>query len=149
MRKIITWLGSVKSMGMSLQQITPFLEAYETSGHLQPLLSKLMLRAMADLDQRTIDAPGQEFSPEDYSICVGQLHEIICSAPAGQDVKLPPFKSLGVEQDSPAHLGPQTTAQTTAQTANGRDLHGVFELPPKEQDPRGPEAGYYSGSFDG
>ena len=74
----IAWLGSVKTMGLSLQQITPYLEAYEASGYLQPVLLKVILRSMADLDQLSENDPDRTFSPEEYATCIGQLHRIIC-----------------------------------------------------------------------
>ena len=76
----IAWLGSVKGMGLTLQQITPYLEAYESSGYLQPILLKVILRSMADLDQLTEADPNRIFSPEEYATCVGQLHRIICES---------------------------------------------------------------------
>lgn len=76
----IAWLGSVKKMGLTLQQITPYLEAYEASGHLQPVLLKVILKSMADLDQLSESEPDRIFSPEEYATSIGQLHRIICAS---------------------------------------------------------------------
>lgn len=76
---VISWLGTVKQMGISLQQVTPFLEAYEDSGYLPPIMLKVLLRSLADLDQMTETPPENEFSPERYSECIGQLHDIVCA----------------------------------------------------------------------
>lgn len=76
----IAWLGSVKDMGLTLQQVTPYLEAYESSGYLQPVLLKVILRSMADVDQLTEVDPNRVFSSADYATCVGQLHRIICES---------------------------------------------------------------------
>ena len=76
---IIWWLGTVKRRGLSLQQLTPFLEAYEMSGHLTPSMAKLMLRTMADLDDLEETPRGHVFSPQDYTECLLQLHDIICT----------------------------------------------------------------------
>ncbi|MBC8279667.1 MAG: hypothetical protein H8E48_02670 [Chloroflexi bacterium] len=75
---IINWLGTVKQMGVSLQQVTPFLEAYEASGYLSAIMLKVLLRSLADLDQMTDVPEDDEFSPERYAECIGQLHDIIC-----------------------------------------------------------------------
>ena len=87
--KFIEWLGSVKRLGVSLHQITPYVEAYETSGYLQPLMVKVILRSMADLDQLLPTPTDQEFSTEDYAKCVGQLHEIICPSQNGNSDDVP------------------------------------------------------------
>ena len=78
LREFIGWLGGVKRQGLSLQQITPYLEAYEGSGYLAPLMVKFILRSMADLDRFAPVLPDQEFSPEDYSECLTRLHDIVC-----------------------------------------------------------------------
>ena len=100
--KFIEWLGSVKRMGVSLQQITPYLEAYEASGYLQPLMVKVILRSMADLDQLMAIPPKQELSTEDYAKCVGQLHEIICLSQDGNRAYVPQPDDQHVEQSSGA-----------------------------------------------
>ncbi|MDA0263834.1 MAG: hypothetical protein O3A93_07040 [Chloroflexi bacterium] len=76
---VIDWLGTVKRMGLSLQQVTPFLEAYEASGYLPPIMLKVLLRSLADLDQLAYTPQEVEFSPEQYADCIGQLHDIICA----------------------------------------------------------------------
>ena len=86
---IISWLGTVKQMGMSLQQVTPFLEAYEASGYLPPIMLKVLLRSLADLDQMTDSPPEEEFSPQLYAECLGQLHDIICAAMIVEELPLP------------------------------------------------------------
>jgi len=86
---VINWLGTVKEMGVSLQQVTPFLEAYEASGYLPPIMLKVLLRALADLDQMTDSPPEDEFSPRQYADCIGQLHDIICAAKFEEELPLP------------------------------------------------------------
>ena len=86
---IIGWLGTVKQMGLSLQQVTPFLEAYEASGYLPPIMLKVLLRSLADLDQMTDSPPEDEFSPQLYAECLGQLHDIICAAMIVEELPLP------------------------------------------------------------
>ena len=75
---LIWWLGTMKRRGLSLQTVSPFLEAYEMAGYLTPTMSKLVLRSMADLDQMEGALPGRAFVPQDYSECLRQLHYIIC-----------------------------------------------------------------------
>ena len=82
---IIAWLGTVKQMGVSLQQVTPFLEAYESSGYLSAIMLKVLLRSLADLDQMTDVPEEDEFSPGRYAECIGQLHDIICSVENAPD----------------------------------------------------------------
>jgi hypothetical protein len=78
--RTIHWLGTVQDRGLSLQQVTPFLEAYEASGYLPPIMLKVLLRSLADLDQLTDTPPDQVFSPERYAECISELHDIICAA---------------------------------------------------------------------
>ena len=82
---IIQWLGTIKGRGLSLQQITPYLEAYETSGYLAPIMVKVLLRSVADLDQLAEIPTDQEFSPQDYSECIRKLHDIICAPDYGAE----------------------------------------------------------------
>ena len=82
---IIRWFATVKDRGLSLQQITPYLEAYETSGYLNSEMVKVILKAVADLDQLKGVGPEGEFSPQDYSECIGQLHDIICPTDSAQN----------------------------------------------------------------
>jgi hypothetical protein len=82
MGKVIEWLGTVQQRGLKLQQVTPFLEAYEASGYLPPIMLKVLLRSLADLDQLTETPQEEEFSPERYAECIGELHDIICAADA-------------------------------------------------------------------
>lgn len=79
MGNIIAWLGTVKQMGLSLQQVTPYLEAYEAGGFLPPIMLKLLLRSLADLDQMAETPKDQQFLPDQYADCIGQLHGIICA----------------------------------------------------------------------
>ena len=103
----IAWLGSVKKMGLSLQQITPYLEAYEASGYLQPVLLKVILRSMADLDQLSDNDPDRIFSPEEYATCIGQLHRIICEPNLlkGECMASPDARLADPEVGEPAQPG--------------------------------------------
>ncbi len=79
MGHIIWWLGTVKSRGLSLKQLKPFLQAYELDGHLTPAMASLTYRSLEDLEE--VEEPGIEkvFSSQEYSDCLLQLHEIICT----------------------------------------------------------------------
>ena len=90
MGNIIWWLGTVKRRGLSLQQITPYLEAYENSGHLPPSMAKLILRSMAELDDLETLDPSRAFSPHDYADALLQLHDIICTPGYTVDRLIPP-----------------------------------------------------------
>ncbi len=81
MARIVSWLGTIKGRGISLQQLTPYLEAYESSGYLSPLMVKVVIRSVADLDQATKDDESMRFSPQNYAECIGEFHEIVCGAP--------------------------------------------------------------------
>lgn len=78
MGRIITWLGTVKGRGLTLQQLTPYLEAYESAGNLSPLMAKVIIRSVADLDQVTKVSGEATFSPQNYAECISELHEIVC-----------------------------------------------------------------------
>lgn len=139
---IICWLGTVKQMGLSLQQVTPFLEAYETSGYLSPVMLKVLLRSLADLDQKTETTPEDEFSPEHYADCIGQLHDIICAANIMEELPAPPPElQEGYPEDYPAETYPQEnsredsveagyldgdppTGQTNGNSSNGQASNG-------------------------
>ncbi len=75
----ICWLGTVKIKGMSLQRIIPYLETYERAGYLTSAMAKLMLLSMADLDQLGEPSSRQPLSFQDYSECLCELHEIVCT----------------------------------------------------------------------
>lgn len=75
---VISWLGTVKANGLCLHQITPYLEAYEASRYLTPTMVKVILRAMADLDQK-VEISREQFSAQDYSDCLSRLHQIVCA----------------------------------------------------------------------
>ena len=80
--ELINWLATVKRRGLSLHQITPYVEAYEKAGYLSPLVVKVILLSMADLDQR-VEAPSDKNLPSDqYFECVREFHEIVCIHPA-------------------------------------------------------------------
>lgn len=78
MARIVGWLGTIKSRGMSLQQLTPYLEAYENAGYMSSLMVKVVIRSVADLDQATRDIEPIRFSSMNYAECIGELHEIVC-----------------------------------------------------------------------
>ena len=89
MSNVIWWLETVKRRGLSLQQIAPYLEAYELGGYLSSAMSKLVLRSLADLDQIEEFPPNHTFSPQDYAECLGQFHEIVCSEEYPENGRLP------------------------------------------------------------
>ena len=88
--EIITWLGTVKRRGLSLHQITPYVEAYEAVGYLFTVVVKIILRSMADLDGLVEFSDGQKLSPEEYSECVREFHEIVTTKPIPADSQTPP-----------------------------------------------------------
>ena len=103
--KVIHWLGTVQEKGLSLQQVTPFLDAYEASGYLTPVMLKVLLRSLSDLDQLTDSPPDAQFSPELYAECIGELHDIICAVYDTEEQAVGPIKS-----DLP--IGPEALDQT-------------------------------------
>ena len=130
--KFIEWLGSVKRMGVSLQQLTPYVEAYEASGYLQPVMVKVILRSMADLDQRVAAPPEQEISTEEYATCVGNFHRIICSSQYGDRTYMAPPESPRLEQP-----GGKTE---DSQQLGGGESQGKSRIPQEQGEPQVPEA---------
>jgi len=130
--KFIEWLGSVKRMGVSLHQITPYVEAYETSGYLQPLMVKVILRSMADLDQLIPIPPEQEFSTEDYAECVGRLHQIICLSQNGNNAYVIPLDARRLEQSG-------DTLEDSHQVDAG-ELQGKARIHQEQPEPKVAEA---------
>ncbi len=102
MGHIIWWLGTVKSRGLSLKQIKPFLQAYEMSGHLTPAMAKLTYRSMEDLEE--VEEPGLDrvFSSLEYSDCLLQLHDIICTPgfDPSKESQVPP-RPMGKQDSNP------------------------------------------------
>lgn len=87
---VIWWMGTVKRRGLSLQQIAPFLETYEMSGHLTPTMAKLILRSMAQMDEQQGESSAGGFSPQNYTECLIQLHDILCTPGYRIDRLVPP-----------------------------------------------------------
>jgi len=79
MSNIIWWLGTVKQRGLTLQQISPFLEAYEMSGHLSPAMAKLIIRSMAELGAPNQAGHNDSFAPHEFADCLLQLNNIVCT----------------------------------------------------------------------
>lgn len=127
MGSIISWLGTVKDRGISLQQVTPFLEAYEASGYLSSIMLKVLLRSLADLDQMTGTSSEEGFSPEKYSECIGELHEIICSADTEHDQASNFAESYSEYETEPATGISEPVDSESAESMEGyatRDLNG-------------------------
>ena len=76
MKNIIWWLGTARRRGITLGQLSPFIEAYEMSGYMSPLVSKLIYKTMAHLADEEA-APSSQQMPQDFSDGLMQLNEII------------------------------------------------------------------------
>ena len=78
MKNIIWWLGTARRRGITLGQLSPFIEAYEMSGYMSPLISKLIYKTMAQLaDEESTTSTSH--MPQDFSDGLMQLNEIITS----------------------------------------------------------------------
>ena len=78
MKNIIWWLGTARRRGITLGQLSPFIEAYEMSGYMSPLISKLIYKTMAQLaDEESTTSTNH--MPQDFSDGLMQLNEIITS----------------------------------------------------------------------
>ena len=75
-KNIIWWLGTARRRGITLGQLSPFIEAYEMSGYMSPLVSKLIYKTMAHLADEEA-APTNQQMPQDFSDGLMQLNEII------------------------------------------------------------------------
>ena len=125
---IIGWLGTVKDNGLSLQLVSPYLEAYEVAGYLSSVMVKVVLRAMADLDQQAGTTQGRDFSPHQYAECVAQLHRIVCGhvleeAPAAPEPVLEVLPSLNGQQ-KPYQLEEETTPGRLEEPSDTREESG-------------------------
>ena len=76
MKNIIWWLGTARRRGITLNQLSPFIEAYEMSGYMSPLVSKLIYNTMAQLADEDSTTAAQRM-PQDFSDGLMQLNEII------------------------------------------------------------------------
>ena len=102
--ELINWLATVKRRGLSLHQITPYVEAYEKAGYLSPLVVKVILLSMADLDQR-LEVSLDESRPLDqYFECVREFHEIVCGHPSlpGPSLAAPETEQVEMPVTPPA-----------------------------------------------
>jgi len=104
---VISWLGTVKGRGLALHQITPYLETYEKTGYLTPVMVRVVLRSMADLDQLVETPLEKKFSPQEYSQCLRELHDIICKP-----------------DTRPAQPGPSPATQQRGATKTPAGAHG-------------------------
>ena len=157
---VICWLGTVKQMGLSLQQVTPFLEAYEASGYLPPIMLKVLLRSLADLDQLTDSPPEDEFSSQQYAECLGQLHDIVCPANAVEEFPLldPALPEAHPEMTTDDELTDRSrsTGKVNGHNPKGRedataDKYNLttIQVPELEDDLGSQETGDRAGSRDG
>jgi len=79
MSNIIWWLGTAKRRGMTLHQISPFIDAYEMSGYISPTIAKLIYRTMAEMDSTTDPSTMPTTMPQDFSEGLIQLNDILCT----------------------------------------------------------------------
>ncbi len=105
MKNIIWWLGTARRRGITLGQLSPFIEAYEMSGYMSPLVSKLIYKTMAQLADDEA-SPSSKQMPQDFSDGLMQLNEII-TVP-GFDIQ---DKSLTPDQLGSGDL-PNTISET-------------------------------------
>ncbi|MBM04076.1 MAG: hypothetical protein CL766_04740, partial [Chloroflexi bacterium] len=51
MDDILSWIGTAKEKGFTAARLFPVMEAYETSGLMNPLMTKFLLKSMSMLDE--------------------------------------------------------------------------------------------------
>ena len=105
MKNIIWWLGTARRRGITLGQLSPFIEAYEMSGYMSPLISKLIYKTMAHLADEEA-SPSNQQMPQDFSDGLMQLNEIITTP--GFDIQ---EKNLSPDQLLSGEL-PHTSAES-------------------------------------
>jgi len=79
MNNLIWWLGMAKRRGITLRQLSPFIEAYEMSGYMSPMIAKLIYRTMAEMESSNDTSQTAAQVPQDFSEGLMQLNDIICS----------------------------------------------------------------------
>ena len=79
MNNLIWWLGMAKRRGITLRQLSPFIEAYEMSGYMSPMIAKLIYRTMAEMESSNDASQTAAQMPQDFSEGLMQLNDIICS----------------------------------------------------------------------
>ena len=79
MNNLIWWLGMAKRRGITLRQLSPFIEAYEMSGYMSPMIAKLIYRTMAEMESSNETSQTAAQVPQDFSEGLMQLNDIICS----------------------------------------------------------------------
>ena len=74
---ILSWIGTAKEKGFTAARLFPVMEAYETSGLMNPLITKFLLKSMSMLDEIQDKKQPATLSPSDYAQCLSELHHLI------------------------------------------------------------------------
>ena len=74
---ILSWIGTAKEKGFTAARLFPVMEAYETSGLMNPLMTKFLLKSMSMLDEIQDKKQPATLSPSDYAQCLSELHHLI------------------------------------------------------------------------
>ena len=77
MNDILSWIGTAKEKGFTAARLFPVMEAYETSGLMNPLMTKFLLKSMSMLDEIQDKKQPAILSPSDYAQCLSELHNLI------------------------------------------------------------------------
>ena len=77
MDDILSWIGTAKEKGFTAARLFPVMEAYETSGLMNPLKTKFLLKSMSMLDEIQDKKQPATLSPSDYAQCLSELHHLI------------------------------------------------------------------------
>ena len=77
MDDILSWIGTAKEKGFTAARLFPVMEAYETSGLMNPLMTKFLLKSMSMLDEIQDKKQPATLSPSDYAQCLSELHHLI------------------------------------------------------------------------
>ena len=77
MNDILSWIGTAKEKGFTAARLFPVMEAYETSGLMNPLMTKFLLKSMSMLDEIQDKKQPATLSPSDYAQCLSELHHLI------------------------------------------------------------------------
>ena len=77
MDDILSWIGTAKEKGFTAARLFPVMEAYETSGLMNPLMTKFLLKSMSMLHEIQDKKQPATLSPSDYAQCLSELHHLI------------------------------------------------------------------------
>ncbi len=78
--KLLSWLDSIEGKGLSPEQVSPFLQAYEARGSITSSMNTLILQSISAVGRAANHGGDTVCSSEEYMGYLKELHDIVCGA---------------------------------------------------------------------